>query len=107
MPNGKPRTTVNWSNDEARRAYWAEHGRKGYARRREKGLCARAASHGPAAPDRSYCQPCIDAAAEKARAAYQAANPRARVNTCRGCGKAGHNILRCTELARREERGAA
>lgn len=107
MPKRKPTTTVNWSNDEARRAYWAAKGREKYARRREAGLCARVASHGPAAPNRTYCQACIDTAAERARAAYRAAKPSARVNTCRGCGSTGHNILRCPELARREERGAA
>lgn len=67
-----------------------------YSRNVERGLCARAASHGPAEPGHSMCIGCLvdQRHDQNARNAQRA--PRKRVLFCKICERAGHNARSCT-----------
>lgn len=70
--------------------------RSRYWRLRDRGLCVRGASHGPADPGSSLCVPCkVDRRFDQMEY-YKRTRIVGRVNSCTRCGEDGHNSRSCT-----------
>lgn len=70
-----------------------------YAKNRERGLCARAKSHGPAEPGYSVCIGCLVDHRHDQNERNARLSPRRRTLTCKICGRAGHNRRSCSRPA--------
>lgn len=83
-------------NAQGRRASIVDANRSRYARLRERGLCTRAASHGPAEDGGSLCGPCMVDRRYDQMEYYRRTHDTGPAKECTRCGRVGHNARSCT-----------